>query len=419
MSVLHTIAANVMVHMKTVKEAHEKQRAIHMNMCMADFINPEHRFRSRQMRPYRFDSPHEAPSDGRDKPRASNSLQHTKPPEPQTNSLPNPAPAPDLALAPQSAANAWLSAPSRDLSRSPIPTPRSDSFISNEQHEYFDHDPITPLECPAETQEYEDTLVPTPFEERDVSLDVNTDTESQYTVGATVPEPLSEIDPESQSRPSPLSRGRSRQPISDSDVSTTSPRRPKNVTEADHQRTFDRAAYLLRQSLDLSQFGGGGVVLLDTNAGAESTNPMNKRHEADYGDIHAMTERPGMGPQQKSTSKLDQAESAYSGAMQERVVLAAASVRETSAHPKNYGRADPSWKVTLSPPELQRMCQRHPRGKLYDLPESVGTTLFDYEGRTVAGRLSAKLYELVLLRRQFPNAKQVSSLGTVHPTHVP
>lgn len=60
------------------------------------------------------------------------------------------------------------------------------------------------------------------------------------------------------------------------------------------------------------------------------------------------------------------------------------------------------------------MCKKHPRGKLFNIPDNVGTSLFDWEGRSIIGRLSAKLYELVLMRRQFPHAKQVIFVPMFH-----
>lgn len=389
-----------MVHMKTVKEAHEKQRAIHMNMCMADFINPEHRFRSRQMRALGF----EPPTDAKDSPQSRKARRSDDLAEAQTGRISRPT------LSPRPSSDRPLPAPRRDSSsKPPEPMQRTDSLISNEQHEFFDHNPITPLGDPTQARQYEDTPLCTPGDEKGDGLDADGDIGFHYTGVATASK-QSETDSQPHARPS---RGRQR---TDSDTSGGSPKRSKPVTEADHQRAFDRAAYLLRQSLDLSRFGGGGVVLLDTNAGAASTDPINKRHESDYEDINAMVERPTAGARQNSKTgmKADQSGSAYSSAMQERVVLAAASISENTEHPKNYGRADPTWKVTLSPPELQRMCKRHPRGKLYDIPDSVSTALFDYEGRTVAGRLSAKFYELVLLRRQFPQAKQVIFVPMFH-----
>lgn len=163
--------------------------------------------------------------------------------------------------------------------------------------------------------------------------------------------------------------------------------------------------------MDLRQPGGGGVVLFDTNAQASSTDPLLKREESGY----------GQGQDRRRANRTDSDEvidqlpipkanqTAHSGAIKERVVLAAASIQpaDNNSPPKNFGRADSSLKVTLAPPELARMCKKHPRGKLFNIPDNCGTSLFDWEGQPVAGRLSAKLFDLILLHRQFPDAKQV------------
>ncbi|KAF2165157.1 hypothetical protein M409DRAFT_67433 [Zasmidium cellare ATCC 36951] len=188
----------------------------------------------------------------------------------------------------------------------------------------------------------------------------------------------------------------------------------KSATEADHQRVFDRAAYLLRQASDLKQPGGGGVVLFDTNAQASSIDPLLKRQESDYARTgQSSRSSDSHGP---AYPKPNSNETAYSGAMRERVVLAAASIQpaDNKAAPKNIGRADPTFKVTLAPPELARMSKKHPRGKLFNIPDNCGTSLFDWEGRPIAGRLSAKMYDLVLLHRQFPEAKQVIFVPMFH-----
>lgn len=395
LAVLFTIAANIMSHMKTVKEANEKRRAIYMNMCMADFINPEHRFRSRQMRPPKFSSPPDVDNNSRvvEPHQTGQDVLSSRPIA--EKGISNPDRRLSVPHCPTSRIVTFVSDEQlcrrRDLSRSPGPTPRTDSCISNEQHEYFGHKHITRLldtTEPGLPPQHKDTSTGILGEDKEYGLDADPD----------------------------RSRGRPPGRPSRSSTSSMSPKPSKNVTEADYQRTFDRAAYLLRQSLDLSAHGGGGVVLLDANAGAESMDPVSKRRDSKSGEMNTTARRPGAGPRQKSEagSKADRFDSLHSGIMQERVVLATASISDSAEHIKNFGRADSTWKVTLTPPELCRMCTRHPRGKLYNIPESVGTTLFDYEGRAVAGRLSLKLYELVLLHRQFPEAKQVMFVPMYH-----
>lgn len=353
-----------MVHMKTVKESHEKQRAIHMNMCMADFINPEHRFRSRRAHPPKHvNNPKRRAKSRRPSKEESNMVVPTK----VSDSGP-----------PAGDDNFEKADGYRSANNSPVPTPD-----------------LTPVATPTAT------------------------------VGAADDDDATEI-MSLHSTPEKV-RGRSKQRDSRSERSTASSVSPKapekaDKTEADHQRTFDRATYLLRQSLDFSEIGGGGgVVLLDTNAFADSRDPPVRRH-SDESAQHGRQRRPNVGGFPTSSDLLtaegklapfSSSNSAYSGSMQERVVLASASVTD-GKNAKYFGRADPTWRVTLTPPELQRMCKRHPRGKLYDIPDSVGTSLFDYESRPITSRLSSKFFDLVLLRRQFPEAKQVIFIPMFH-----
>ncbi|KAM3422888.1 Hybrid signal transduction histidine kinase B [Cercospora zeina] len=355
--VLNTIAHNIMVHMKTVREAHEKQRAIYMNMCMADFISPEHRFRSRHMNPH----------------------EHLESPNGRTNSL-------------------------RTDSGAPLLLPR----IATEDYSHLPDNAGSPLSGPSTGRGQVDDARPREQTRSEASGDIaELDDETTRDIGtcqnSPPPTPFLEVPPSVSNS----SRGRGLRGEAKS-----------NVTEADHQRTFDRAAYLLRQALDLPDSGGGGVVLLDTNALADSTDPVNRRVDSDCRNSGAPGARPTPSLVQSFGSRTPTADersaSAYSGNMQERVVLAAASVSDHNGPPQNFGRADPSFTITLAPPELQRMCRRHPRGKLYNIPEHVGTSLFDYEGRPVGGRLSSRLFELVLLRRQFPRAKQVIFVPMFH-----
>ncbi|GIZ46402.1 hypothetical protein CKM354_000952800 [Cercospora kikuchii] len=366
LKVLYTIGHNIMVHMKAVREAHEKQRAIYMNMCMADFISPEHRFRSLHMNPRKhLESPN-----GRNDSLRVNSDSSPQTPTISTDDYSHFSDSGgDPPMSPSNEQDRMDEAyvGSRERTRSGAP---SDVEPSNDQ--------IT-----RDIEDLRGSRSPTPLRDRDACLDVP---------------------PASPGMP----RGRDSTKPGDS---------KKNVTEADHQRTFDRAAYLLRQALDLSDSGCGGVVLLDTNALADSTDPINRRVSSDYNNIGSPGMRPTASPVQTSRSRtpsVDRSASAYSGNMQERVVLAAASVSNNDGPPQNFGRADPCFAITLTPPELQRMCKRHPRGKLYNIPEQVGTSLFDYEGRPIGGRLSSRLFELVLLRRQFPYAKQVIFVPMFH-----
>ncbi|PPJ57233.1 hypothetical protein CBER1_02846 [Cercospora berteroae] len=365
--VLYTIAHNIMVHMKTVREAHEKQRAIYMNMCMADFISPEHRFRSRHMNPRKH---LESPSGRTDSLRANNDSHPLTP----TISTDDYSHLSDTAWDPAIGPSDGQS-PADDADIGSQDRPRSEASGDIAQ---LDDETTRDTGTPGASRSS------TPLHDRNGFLEVP---------------PASPGTPRGRSGPIP---GEAK----------------KNVTEADHQRTFDRAAYLLRQALDLSDSGCGGVVLLDTNALADSTDAINRRVSSDYDQIPSPGGvRPTASPVQSSrsrTTSVDRSAPAYSGNMQERVVLAAASVSNNDGPPQNFGRADPYFVITLTPPELQRMCKRHPRGKLYNIPDHVGTSLFDYEGRPVGGRLSSRLFELVLLRRQFPHAKQVIFVPMFH-----
>ncbi|KAI5368014.1 putative signal transduction response regulator, receiver domain, histidine kinase/HSP90-like ATPase [Septoria linicola] len=403
LKVLFTIAHNIMVHMKTVKEAHEKQRAIHMNMCMADFISPDHRFRSRHVN-------HGQMTDStsiRKKASRNNSACHENTSDfmaltsntGQNRTMQNRS-------GQSTASESHLKSPAKTEQHKAHDAQAQDIFSPNEQHQRSQsHSRVRDHSDDAEKP------VSTPFEDPEECPGLATETEECNQAEALQVPPTSHESSE-------LSRDRTMPRDARSETSSTSPIRRKHlVTEVDHQRAFDRAAYLLRQSLDLSQFGGGGVVLLDTNASATSTDTDNKRNESGFDDLDAAVMSPSVGYGQSSGgrgSTSNRTNSTHSAALQESCVLAAASISETGGPPQNYGRADPTWKVSLTPPELQRMCKRYPRGKLYEVPEHVGTSLFDFEGRAVSGRLSARLHELVLLRRQFPRAKQVIFVPMFH-----
>lgn len=360
-AVLNSLSTNIMVHMKTIKDSYEKARAINMNMCMADFIAPEHRFRSRYK-----NSAHGKSDENNDR-----GEQRTVPSDPPT---------PDLT--PQTPGDVAESYPTSD------PAAAGDTLQMLHEVE-FDPDgsdvPITP------GKEFSASTPP---------------------ISATsVNHGLTPIGEEG--------RGRSAQRDIGSEASSEGSEEKGPTTEADHQGVFDRAVYLLRQALDLQQTGGGGVVLFDTNALSNSTQPGLRRTQSDHGSSD-MDSRLKMPRSQNSSeivpgSGIGASRSAHSGAMRERVVLAAASVNKPNGGaPTNFGRADTTYRVTLTPPELQRMCKKHPRGKLFHIPDNVGTSLFDWEGRSIMGRLSAKFYELVLLRRQFPQAKQVIFIPMFH-----
>jgi hypothetical protein len=187
-------------------------------------------------------------------------------------------------------------------------------------------------------------------------------------------------------------------------------------TEADHQSTFDRAVMLIRQSLDLDL--GGGVVMLDTSASAAANTPMSDFIYAEEtqglrGAFSGRSRTPSNDSvlfSHVSTSKPEvptPASPRHPRMIRERVVLAAASISRQSEPTVTYGRADPTFSVAITPPELLKMCQKHPRGKLYSLPDNLPESLYDAEGNTLSAVMSAKQWYQVLLRRQFPEARQV------------
>ncbi|KXT07107.1 hypothetical protein AC578_2442 [Pseudocercospora eumusae] len=375
--VLLTLAQNIMAHMRTVKEAHEKQRAISLNMCMADFICPDYRFRSRQQNPRQGS---DSPQRGTSKYQRAQLQREARGEESTPHVTPECTPTISPAVTPLTDGNH-----PEDFGQ-----PVEEAAIKPGENRYPPDDPL---------QRAVDFSTPfDPMKQGSSTLSPNTS---------------SKLSPGSQRGRSP-----SGQSTKGSTASSRSPL-PRNITEADHQRVFDRATYLIRQSMCFSQFGGGGVVLLDTNANANSADPVLRRHEDDYEELGETlnVDRSETTADHRISADLpgprSRQHSAHGGAMRERVVLAAASVTDGCTL-KNFGRADPSWRVTLTPSELQRMCKRHPRGKLYDLPDHIGTSLFDWEGHPVTSRLSSKLYELVLLRRQFPHAKQVIFVPMFH-----
>ncbi|KAJ9654977.1 hypothetical protein H2201_008903 [Coniosporium apollinis] len=48
LSFLSVMADNIMTHLETAKERDERKRALHMNMCLAAFVDPEHQIRKRK-----------------------------------------------------------------------------------------------------------------------------------------------------------------------------------------------------------------------------------------------------------------------------------------------------------------------------------------------------------------------------------
>jgi hypothetical protein len=335
--------------MKTVKDSHEKQRAIRMNTCVAQFISHEQRFRNRQS--------------------------HNMGEEVHTGQNFN--------------LSSSTGPATPNVSRHPSGVePNSPTCMDS---------PITGPEIPSGAKSYQglglhSTHVTPSLEEASHVADL----------------PMESVE----------SRGRSHHREASQGSLSVSPSRP-SATEAGQQSVFDRAACLLREALDLETDRGGGVVLFDTNALADNAETCLRRHGSDFGDgSGTRMELPRQHSSESVTGTgVGAARSVYSGPVRERVVLAAASINRAEGRPPaNFGRADTTFQVTLTPPELQRLCQRYSRGRLFNIPDNTGTSLFDWEGRHVSCAFSAKLGELVLLRRQFPDANQVIFVPIFHPS---
>ena len=311
LKVMGTCARNIMIHLQTVKDAHDKKRAMQMNMTMAEFINPR---------------------------------------------------------------------------RSVLPERRSRSPYDKNEHERAPNTaPLENLSSGDAEDKVESLVDPAGHLDHELDPDSDDDKIARYTK-------------QMQAEAAPL------------DQINTSQRM---VTEADHQKAFDRAANLLRQSLEL-QIGGGVALLEATVSGQDTDDPPWQKNNATYSE-EARSSMPFMKRSHSDesdtaighvTSK-PQTRSNSSAQIKERVVLAAASL----SHPENntaaYGRADPMFKVNMTPTELRRLCKRYPKGKLFHLPDHLGDELPSVV-------LSSQIHYMIMLRRQFPHAKQIIFVPMFH-----
>jgi hypothetical protein len=148
---------------------------------------------------------------------------------------------------------------------------------------------------------------------------------------------------------------------------------PDMATEADHQRAFDRAAHLLRQSLDLQL--GGGVVLLEATINGEGAGEApwqknNATYTEQSSNIMPFLKRSESDDSEKNVSHVT-TKTTFKNSSQyvitERVILAGASISDGEGSTTSYGRIDSSYKVSMTPSELRKLCKKYPKGKLFTL----------------------------------------------------
>ncbi|KAK5128181.1 hypothetical protein LTR08_004085 [Meristemomyces frigidus] len=363
---LASCAKNIMIHLETIKEAHEKERAVNFSMCLADFISPKDRFRRK----------------------AHMHSSHIRAPD-------NLSPTRIVAKSGEVLTLGEEITPSADTPISPHGPANDHATEANESEMESACDPDTERGRSHVARDEEDTPAGKP------SLSPPNTERGQ-----------SHVARDSQDAPA---NNPSQSPLKES------------VTDADHQRTFDRAVALMCHSLDLTL--GGGVVLLDTSAAANdkddnqlpSVQPLKPENRPGQpqrqGDEALPTfsqDEPGASASATPTADAAPRKGTSGLSMEAKVVLAAASIVEPNRAPLVYGRADSTFKVHLCPFELLAMCKNYGRGKLFSLPDSVPTTTYDADGRSVAHAMSAALWYLCLLRRQFPDAKQVIFVPMYH-----
>ena len=185
---------------------------------------------------------------------------------------------------------------------------------------------------------------------------------------------------------------------------------------------FDRAANLLRRSLDLEL--GGGVALFETTitAPSELETSFSRQNDTTY------TEEDRDSATFPRRSASDNRESAISlvtteqsnkkpispNGSKERVVLAAASLVQVDGTPVAYGRADSTYGIDFTSSDLRDLCQRYPRGKLIALSEQLDVREFAKLGCAPAVVMSGATQYAIFLKRQFPEARQVIFIPLFH-----
>jgi hypothetical protein len=206
---------------------------------------------------------------------------------------------------------------------------------------------------------------------------------------------------------------------SDGDLSDSDAGSGYRVEDDEHRYTFQRAAVLMREALDLED-RGGGVVFLDTAASVNGS--MNNRKPTTNGDVssgqesekeeqriqrYTQVETKSRPEQQQSGTSVKDPHRAHTRPSE---IIAYASHLEHGDAPTNRGNFNP-----LSPAELSSLIKRHPRGRLFtfegnDMVSSSSDEqpeLVDSVTGTRRRKTTATKAETVLLKKSFPSARQL------------
>lgn len=191
------------------------------------------------------------------------------------------------------------------------------------------------------------------------------------------------------------------------------------VTDTEYQLAFDRTTSLLSNALEVG--AGGGVVLLDTISPDEvkPTELCNPEDNRKTGTTEISLSQEKSDPRLKLPATRDtlwsSRKATSNNLLMKRAILASAFRLRDDATVESFGRADPTFPVALTARELLSLCQRHPAGKLYNIPVTIPSSMHDREGHNVASALSFRQSILVLLKRQFPTARQVIFIPMLIP----
>ncbi|KAH7116209.1 hypothetical protein B0J11DRAFT_443684, partial [Dendryphion nanum] len=204
--------------------------------------------------------------------------------------------------------------------------------------------------------------------------------------------------------------GRNASSTSDSDSNSTSGRR---VEMDDNLRTFNRAADLLREGLDLED--GGGIIFLDTLA----AKARSKRRDTKF------TEKDSWSSQESGKEDLPWNTNVHS------TQTKTGNLHTSYTHPAAILAQSHSFQITgssryshdqymsMSTTELSALIQRHPRGKLFtfDADGLLSPSSSDeqapslpYPDNSKPKRTTSSQTEIELLRRSFPTSRQIMFL---------